>query len=97
MVEKRFRKAYKRQLSDLQKASPTATFEMKKVMSPLRGYFRPVIATAGAAAVAGHRILLVDDILGSGTSITSAADALRVFLPLSVAGLTFMGQLRPET
>lgn len=97
MIEKRYRSAYGKQLRALQKASPAAAFEMKKVMSPLRGYFRPVIAAAGAAAVTGRRVLLVDDILGSGTSITSAADALKASQPHSVAGLTFMGQLRPET
>lgn len=96
MIEKRYRGAYGKQLRALQKASPAAIFEMKKVLSPLRGYFRPVIAAAGASAVAGRRVLLVDDILGSGTSIMSAADALKAFKPLGVAGLTFMGQLRFE-
>jgi hypothetical protein len=93
MVEKRYRRNYGRQLSELQKASPAATFEMKKVKSPLRGYFLPVVAGPGAEMVAGHRILLVDDILGSGTSIMAAARALNAFEPVSIAGLTLMGKL----
>lgn len=93
MVESRFRRDYRRQLADMQKAGPSATFEMKKVKSALRGYFRPVNATVDAAAVTGRRVLLVDDILGSGTTMIAAAQSLGAFAPLDIAGLTLMGKL----
>lgn len=97
MVERRYRRAYGRQLRELEKSSPGATFEMKKVASPMRGYFLPIVTGEGAAAVAGRRVLLVDDILGSGTSIMAAARALNAFKPLSIAGLTLMSKLPRQT
>lgn len=93
MVEKRLRQQYGKQLRALQKADPNATFQMKKVKLPLRPYFMPVVANADAPLIAGHRILLVDDILGSGTSITAATHALKDSGAIGMSGLTLMGQL----
>ena len=97
MVEKRYRQRFGQTLRELEKSSPDATFEMKKVSFPLRGYFLPIVVGEGAAVVAGRRVLLVDDILGSGTSITAAARALRAFDPSGITGLTLMGKLPRQT
>ena len=93
-VERRFRAAYKSQHHVLQKENPAHIFQMKHVKLPFRPYFTPVIANHHGNEIKGHRVLLVDDILGSGTSIAQAAVAISPYQPLSVVGLTLMGQLR---
>jgi hypothetical protein len=92
-IEKRFQRDYKKQLHELQSKDPNHVFEMKQVKLSLRSYFTPVVANQHAPKIKGLRVLLVDDILGSGTSIMQAAEAIKPSEPQSVIGLTLMGKL----
>lgn len=92
-VEARWRRDYKAQLNQLQKANPDHMFEMKHVKLPLRPYFTPLVANETAAQLVGANILFVDDILGSGTSLIAAAKALQPHGPAAMAGLTLMSPL----
>lgn len=94
-VQKRHRRDYKAQLGQLQKASTLATFEMKRVKLSLRPYFTPLVGNGLAAHAAGARILFVDDILGSGSSLIAANAALQPYGPASMAAITIMSPLSP--
>lgn len=92
-VDARWRRDYKAQLNQLQKANASHIFEMKHVKLPLRRYFTPLVANEAAAELAGANILFVDDILGSGASLIAAARALQPFDPGAMVGLTLMSPL----
>ncbi len=93
-VEARWRRDYKAQLNQLQKANPDHIFEMKHVKLPIRPYFTPLVANEVAAAeLAGANILFVDDILGSGASLRAAARALQPYGLAAMMGLTLMSPL----
>ena len=94
MVEKRLRGDYTSQLARLQRQSPGLPIEMKTVKVPLRGYFRPIVANGLAVQCHGYHVLLVDDIVGSGTSLLAAEAGLRAAGAASVSALTLLGQLR---
>jgi hypothetical protein len=55
--------------------SMVATFEMKRIEHSLRHYFAPFKMKPSAAPLAGS-VLLVDDLLSTGTSLLSAKQAL---------------------
>lgn len=92
-VPQRFRDEYTTMLNKLQRANPSSVIEMKQIPLRIRNHLSPVVARATAGACAGRSILLVDDIFGTGTSLQSAALALSVHQPASVAGLTLLGRL----
>lgn len=92
-VPTRLRVEYTSLLRTLQRSNPHSEIQMKQIKLPLRRYVAPIIAGAGAQACHGRSILLVDDIFGSGSSLQSAGDALSVFQPAAVSGLTLLGKL----
>jgi len=92
-VPGRLRGDYTSLLRALQKSNPDTEIQMKRIKLPLRWYVAPIVAGMGAQACKGRAILLVDDIFGSGSSLQSAGDALSVFQPASVSGLTLLGKL----
>ncbi|MFN0046274.1 MAG: phosphoribosyltransferase [Sphingorhabdus sp.] len=92
-VANRYRTEFRSQLHSMQVANPNDFFEMKHVPIALRSYFIPVIANHIAGQIANKKILLVDDILGSGTSLLSAARGLKQFGPSAIVGFTLMGRL----
>lgn len=94
MVERRLRGDYTSQLARLQRQDSRRAIEMKTVKVPLRGYFRPIIANVLAAQCHGRHVLLVDDIVGSGTSLLAAEADLRAAGAAGVSALTLLGQLR---
>jgi hypothetical protein len=93
IVEKRYRKKYISQINALQKMEQNDLFQMKVVDMALRPYFTPLMKNDSANNIIGADVLLVDDILGSGTSITSAAKCLFDVGARSVSGITLMGSL----
>jgi hypothetical protein len=92
-VEERHRKQFISQINALQKMRQCDIFQMKKVEMALRPYFNPLIPNLSMANIIGSDVLLVDDILGSGTSIKSAAKYLLDAGAASVSGITLMGSL----
>jgi len=92
-VMKRHRGDYTSQLAKMQRLDPAAAIEMKAIKLPLRPYFTPIVANHFAAQCAGQRVLLVDDILGSGSSLLAAEAALHAFGAQSVEGMTLLSRL----
>ena len=93
-VAKRMRNAYTTALANMQLRPGAALFEMKFVRSPIRHYFVPVVTNHLAVQCAGRRVLLVDDILGSGTSLKVAEAELRAAGAMDVSALTLLSRLR---
>jgi Phosphoribosyl transferase domain len=93
LVEKRYRKKFISQINTLQKMEPNSVFEMKAVEMALRPYFTPLMPNSCIGNIAGMDVLLVDDILGSGTSILSATKILLAAGARSVSAVTLMGSL----
>jgi hypothetical protein len=58
--------------------SLSSSFSMKKVDHKLRKYFAPFKVVMPAQVPSGKSVLLVDDLLSSGTSLRSARDLLNV-------------------
>lgn len=93
VVEKRYRKKFVSRINALQKMEGNNMFQMKDLEMALRPYFTPLMKNALAGNIIGADVLLVDDILGSGTSIKSAAQSLLLEGARSVSGITLMGSL----
>jgi hypothetical protein len=71
------RKAFKSVLGVLRNSDRENIFQMKDVSRSVRKFFRPFVAIPTTPNLAGRRILLVDDLVSSGTSIMSVAECLR--------------------
>lgn len=89
----RVRKPYKRVLSTLQGLPRNSAVEMKRVPLQVRPYINPIIAGPTVARCGGLRVLLVDDIFGSGASLEGAISAMMPSAPASLCGLTFLSRL----
>lgn len=85
-------KHYNQQLSAW-KSFPGKTFSMKEVPPQIRHLFTPFTISHVCDDVTEKNILLVDDILSSGSSILSAANVCRTSGATSVTGLCFLGAL----
>jgi hypothetical protein len=92
-IKKRHRGEYTSQLAKLQRLDPGLLIEMKALKGPVRPYFAPVMANGLAVQCAGRHVLLVDDILSSGSSLTAAQAALHGAGAASVSALTLLGRL----
>lgn len=84
---------YVTQLNTYQKLSPNSLVEMKKVNSRIRPFINPVVAGAGAGACGLLRVVLVDDIYGTGATLRGAVSALQPFGPASICALTYLSRL----
>lgn len=69
-------KAFKSQLGRLSTAPPGKTFQMKEVDVRVRQYFHPWRVSEEAKDFIGHDLLLVDDLIGSGASLSTCAKCL---------------------
>lgn len=93
-VTHRDRNAYTSQLARLQALPRSDVIEMKSVAMHVRPYFVPTSVNALASGCVGCHIILVDDIVGSGTTLISAQKALLTAGAASVQALTLLSQLR---
>lgn len=69
-------KAFKSQLGRLSTAPPGKTFQMKEINVRVRQYFHPWRLAEEAKDFIGHDLLLVDDLIGSGASLSTCAKCL---------------------
>ena len=69
-------KAFKSQLGRLSTAPPGKTFQMKEINVRVRQYFHPWRVAEEATDLIGHDLLLVDDLIGSGASLSTCAKCL---------------------
>ncbi|MDW3118013.1 phosphoribosyltransferase family protein [Roseovarius sp.] len=69
-------KAFKNQLGRLSTAPPGKTFQMKEIDVRVRQYFHPWRVAEEAKDLIGHDLLLVDDLIGTGASLSTCAKCL---------------------
>lgn len=93
VVKQRDRGIYTSQLARLQELPADDVIEMKSVTMRVRPYLTPIAANALANACAGRHVLLVDDIVGSGSSLISAQAALLASGAASISALTLLSRL----
>jgi hypothetical protein len=96
LISRRDQQAYKHALGKLRGALPSRLFAMKDVDAKARRYFTPVLVDPDARLPHGSKIIVVDDLLASGTTIICAADLCRrYFRPRRLDGLALLGPLFP--
>ena len=93
-IPKRLRRDYKELLNNFQSLPKNSLVEMKRVKFQVRHYVSPIVALPSASGCSQLRVLLVDDVFGSGASLLSSASALSAYKPTNVSALTFMSRLR---
>lgn len=93
-VRKRNRRFYTSQLARFGEAPGDEVIEMKKVPLAVRGYFTPIAANDLVSGWEGRHVLLVDDIVGSGTSLLAAKAALLAAGAEGVRAMTLLSRLR---
>jgi hypothetical protein len=93
-IRRQHRGEYTSQLAKLQRFDSNLLIEMKTLKGPIRPYFAPVVANGIAGQCAGRHVLLVDDILSSGSSLAAAEAALNASGAASVSALTLLSRLR---
>lgn len=71
------RKQYRVALSQIRKLPPSASFVMKDIHPGIRGYFNPLRTNGAVPNLAGEKIVIVDDLFSSGTSMRCCAEVLR--------------------
>lgn len=77
-IKPQHNKALKRTLSDLQSLPEHTLFTMKKIPNKLRRYFSPwkLNPIFNFIEIKGKNIILIDDLLSTGTTLVSAAKEL---------------------
>lgn len=71
-----------------------AVFSLKNVPVQYRAWVKPFALSPHAYNLSGRKILLVDDICSSGTSLVIAADLIRQYhYPAEIAALTLFGKV----
>lgn len=69
-------KAFKGQLADWHRAVPSHEVSMKRIAPKIRHLFQPLEISGSPPNILAQNVLVVDDLMSSGTSITSTADLL---------------------
>ena len=92
-IQQRDRRIFTSHLATLQRLPGDSVIEMKTVPLRVRHHFTPIVANALVDACAGRHILLVDDIVGSGSSLVAAAAALGVAGAGPTTALTLLSRL----
>lgn len=92
-VKSRDRGFYTSQLARMQETPGNEFIEMKSVPLRVRRYFTPIAANALAPACAGLHVLVVDDIVGSGTSLVAAQSALLAAGAAGISAMTLLSRL----
>jgi len=92
-VETRLRKDYTSQLNSLQKSNPLSPIEMKLIKLSIRKYFHPIVGRENILNCANRNVLIIDDIVGSGTSLSAVNVLLKTAGAERVSALTLLGRL----
>lgn len=96
VIEKAYvRSMYKAQLKAWSSLPSNSQVTMKKIDKKIRHYFNhlTVFDAAAAEAVRGRSVLVVDDLMASGTSMRCTVQLLQAAGASSVAGLCFLSGL----
>ena len=85
--------SYKSQLNTWQNSNPDAICQAKTVDTAIRPLFRFLAPIDDVSNLAGQRLLVVDDIMSSGSWLLSAREILVTQFDAEVTGITFLGRL----
>lgn len=83
--------AYTSQINTWQKIDPIAICQAKVVNTTIRHLFRFMKPSQHLPDLSERRVIVIDDILSSGSSILSAREFLTNQLGAKVTGITFLG------
>lgn len=78
---------------NMRRAKRNAPFSLKHVHSRVRQYFSTLSVSLDAKIPHQQKILIVDDLVSSGTSFRDAGRLLAVFKPSHLSGLSLLGPL----
>lgn len=85
--------AYTSQLHTWQGLNPDADYQAKEVETKLRLLFEPFTLDGAAPDLTGKRVLLVDDLFATGSSLVAIRDILKGQLSAEVCGVCFLSGL----
>jgi len=88
--------AYKSQLALWRKGHPDRDVSMKDISPKIREFFLPLTLAGAFPDIAGQRVLLVDDLMSSGSTMASAANILIEGGQCPLTGLCFLSSLPGE-
>jgi hypothetical protein len=89
-ISGRQRRAWGSQLHAWENTHPNALFQAKEIDIVLRPLFKAFAIDGDAPDVAQKRLLIVDDIFATGSSLASARDILENSLGASIAAVFFL-------
>ncbi len=72
----RLNAAYKEQMGVWRKANSHDRIAMKNVNVGIRKYIKPMTLDCGSLNLKGKHVLIIDDLMASGSSISSAAEII---------------------
>ncbi|MCW3784709.1 phosphoribosyltransferase [Defluviimonas salinarum] len=90
---KRTRTLYASQLAAWRKMDADQHIAMKELDPKIRPLFQPLEVMSDVSHIAGANILIVDDLMSTGTSIRSASEALRARGVRADKGVCFLSGL----
>lgn len=86
-------KAVKSQLAVWRRLNPGQLVSMKQINPKIRHCFEPVTLSRDVSELAGRRVVLVDDLMATGASMTSASNLFRSFGCAVTSGVCFLSDL----
>jgi hypothetical protein len=93
-LSKGLSKEFKNQLADWKRAKPEQSVSMKRIAPKIRTCFQPLALSTDAPDIGGRRILIVDDLMSSGSSVASTAGVIIAAAECTVPmGITFLSSL----
>jgi phosphoribosylpyrophosphate synthetase len=87
------RNAVKSQLAAWRRMNPGQLVSMKHISPKIRHCFEPVTLSGDISGFAGHSVVLVDDLMATGASMTSASNLFRSFGCAVTSGICFLSDL----
>lgn len=87
---------YKQQIGVWRKANPDILISMKDVDTGIRGYFSPMVIDGEPPDLGEKHVLVVDDLMASGSTLNNVANIVQEFGASMVTGLCFLGRLPGE-
>jgi len=70
------KRSYNKQMATWEKMGPNHFVSMKEIDTKIRGYFQPFALSHVPECLIGKRVLLVDDLMSSGTSMRTCSNLL---------------------
>ncbi|WP_173931673.1 phosphoribosyltransferase family protein [Chelativorans sp. Marseille-P2723] len=85
--------SYKAQLASWRRAKPAQYVSMKEIVNPIRHCFNPLTLNGPVPDIVGKRLIIVDDLMSTGASLTSAVNVLTEAGCTVTSGVCFVSGL----